>query len=48
MSCSILASSSSAISNAYNNIINGIYSVEKVFEMMQYQPMIEERRGNMV
>lgn len=45
MYCSSLASSTSSISNSYTNIINGTYAVQKVFDMLEYQPQVDEKQG---
>lgn len=39
--CTSLAHSTSAISNSYTNIINGTYAVQKVFEMLDYKPLVD-------
>ena len=43
--CRSLASSSGAIANSYTNIINGTYAVQKVFEMLDYKPLVDESTG---
>ena len=43
--CKALSSSSAAIANSYTNIINGTYSVQKIFEMLEYKPLIDESIG---
>ena len=45
MYCTSLASTTSGISNSYTNIINGTSACQKVFEMMDYLPMIDENKG---
>ena len=40
MYCSSLSTTTSAISNSYTNIINGAYSCQKVFEMLEYAPLV--------
>lgn len=45
MYCTSLANSTSAISNCYTNIINGTYAVQKVFEMLDYQPLVDQSVG---
>lgn len=45
MYCSSLANSTSSISNSYTNIINGTYAVQKVFEMLDYKPLVDESAG---
>lgn len=42
MYCSSLANSTSNISNSYTNIINGTHAVQKVFEMLDYEPLVKE------
>ena len=44
--CRALSSSSAAIANCYTNIINGTYAVQKIFEMLEYQPLMDESRGS--
>lgn len=39
--CTSLAHSTSAISNSYTNIINGTYAVQKVFELLEYKPLVD-------
>lgn len=41
MYCTSLANSTSSISNSYTNIINGTYAVQKVFEMLDYKPLVD-------
>lgn len=43
--CTSLAHSTSAIANSYTNIINGTYAVQKVFEMLDYTPLVDESKG---
>lgn len=45
MYCTTLSNNASAISNSYSNIINGTSAVQKVFEMMEYEPQINEKDG---
>ncbi len=45
MYCTSLAKSTSAISNCYTNIINGTYAVQKVFEMLDYKPLVDQSVG---
>jgi putative ABC transport system ATP-binding protein len=45
MYCTSLANSTSAISNCYTNIINGTYAVQKVFDMLDYKPLVDESIG---
>lgn len=45
MYCTTLANSTSAISSSYTNIINGTYAVQKVFAMLDYQPLCQEANG---
>ena len=40
-----MSSSTAAIANSYTNIINGTYAVQKVFEMLEYQPLVDEHAG---
>jgi ABC-type multidrug transport system fused ATPase/permease subunit len=40
MYCTTLSNNASAISNSYSNIIQGTSAVQKVFEMMEYEPQI--------
>ena len=44
--CRALSSSSAAIANSYTNIINGTYSVQKIFEMLEYKPLVDESLGS--
>lgn len=43
MYCTTLTNNASAISNSYSNIIQGTGAVQKVFEMMDYEPHIDEK-----
>ena len=43
--CSSLANTSSMISSTYSKILNGVVSLEKVFDMMNYKRLIEEDVG---
>lgn len=43
--CTSLANSTSAIANSYTNIVNGTYAVQKVFEMLDYKPLVDEKTG---
>lgn len=43
MYCTTLSNNASAISNSYSNIIQGTSAVQKVFEMMEYAPQINEK-----
>jgi subfamily B ATP-binding cassette protein MsbA len=43
--CTSLAHSTSAVSNSYTNIINGTYAVQRVFEMLEYKPLVIENKG---
>lgn len=43
MYCTTLSNNASAISNSYSNIIQGTSAVQKVFEMMEYEPQINEK-----
>jgi hypothetical protein len=45
MYCTYLANNTSGISSGYSNIINGTAAVQKVFEMMGYEPKIQEDKG---
>jgi ABC-type multidrug transport system fused ATPase/permease subunit len=45
MYCTSLANSTSSISNSYTNIINGTFAVQKVFEMLDYKPLVDESIG---
>jgi ABC-type multidrug transport system fused ATPase/permease subunit len=39
--CTNLAHSAAAISSSYTNIINGTYAVQKVFELLEYKPLVD-------
>ena len=41
MYCTYLANNTSGISNSYSNIINGTAAVQKVFDMLSYEPQIQ-------
>lgn len=43
--CSNLANTTSGISNSYTNIVNGASAIQKVFEMLNYERLIEEDEG---
>lgn len=45
MYCTYLANNTSGISNSYANIINGTAAVQKVFDMLNYEPQIHEDKG---
>ncbi len=40
MYCTYLATNTSDISSSYANIINGTAAVQKVFDMLNYEPQI--------
>lgn len=45
MYCTYLANNTSGISSSYANIINGTSAVQKVFDMLTYEPQIQEGKG---
>ena len=45
MYCTYLTNNTSGISNSYANIINGTAAVQKVFDMLNYEPQIQEDKG---
>ena len=45
MYCTYLANNTSGISNSYANIINGTAAVQKVFDMLSYEPQVYEDEG---
>jgi ABC-type multidrug transport system fused ATPase/permease subunit len=40
-----LAYATESISSSYTNIINGTFAVQKVFEMLEYVPQVDEKSG---
>lgn len=45
MYCTYLANNTSGISSSYANIINGTAAVQKVFDMLTYEPQMHEDKG---
>ena len=45
MYCTSISGSTSSISSSYTNIINGTQSCQKIFEMMEYVPLVDEEAG---
>jgi ABC-type multidrug transport system fused ATPase/permease subunit len=45
MYCITLTSATARMANSYTDIINGTYAVQKVFEMLDYVPLVNEANG---
>lgn len=45
MYCVTLTSASARMANSYSNIINGTYAVQKIFDMLEYVPLVDEFSG---
>jgi hypothetical protein len=48
MYCTSLAYSASAVSNGYTKIVNGTAAVQKIFEMLDYKPLVDQSIGENV
>lgn len=46
--CNNLANNTQGISNSYTNIVNGASAIQRVFEMMDYERLIDEESGRSV
>ena len=43
-----MSSSTAGVANGYTNIINGTFAVQKVFEMLEYKPLVDESVGEKI